>query len=143
MNPLEKKWKWRRFVLFCAEIVADITTSQLRTWKHIFWQHEQHEPHTIIHKYLRIMLSIYSNTVNIKIHFCMKINSNCMPIFNRTPNCTFVNVGQSMSTFYRESFQKGQLDYMYERIARATLHLKGQDSRWYPSLASWLPREKL
>ena len=38
-----------------------------------------------------------------------------MPIFYRTPNLTFVNVGQSMPKFYRESFQKGQLDYMYER----------------------------
>ena len=82
------------------------------------------------------MLLIYFNPVNIKIHFCMKININCMPIFYRTPNLTFVNVGQSMPKFYRESFQKGQLDYMYERIARATLHLKGQDHRWYPSLAS-------
>ena len=52
------------------------------------------------------MLLIYFNPVNIKIHFCMKININCMPIFYRTPNLTFVNVGQSMPKFYRESFQK-------------------------------------
>ena len=31
----------------------------------------------------------------------MKININYMPIFCRTPNCTFVNVGQSKSKFYR------------------------------------------
>jgi hypothetical protein len=35
------------------------------------------------------------------------------------------------------------LYYMYARIARATFHLKGQDNRSYPSLASSLPKGKL
>jgi hypothetical protein len=68
MNPLQKTWMSRRFVFFCAEIVADITTSQLKTWQHIILQHEQHEPHNIIQKYIRIMLLIDSNTVNIKMY---------------------------------------------------------------------------
>ena len=66
----------------------------------------------------------------------MKINIHYMPIFYRTPNCTFVNVSQSKPKFYREPFQKGLLDYMYERIAHANFHLTGQDNRSYPSLAS-------
>ena len=66
----------------------------------------------------------------------MKININYMPICFRTPNCTFVNVGQSKSKSYRNPFHIGLLYYMYARIARATLHLKVQDNRSYPSLAS-------
>ena len=36
-----------------------------------------------------------------------------MPIFYRTPNCTFVNVGQSKPKFYRKPFHIGLLDYIY------------------------------
>ena len=42
----------------------------------------------------------------------MKININYMPIFCRTPNCTFVNVGQSKSKFYIMPFHIGLLDYI-------------------------------
>ncbi len=66
----------------------------------------------------------------------MKISINYMPICIRTPNCTFVNVGQSKSKSYRNPFHIGLLYYMYARIARATFHLKGQDNWSYPSLAS-------
>ena len=61
------------------------------------------------------MLLIYSNTVNIKIHFLYENKQQLHAKFYRAPNCTFVNVGQSMPKFYRESFQKGLLDYMYEQ----------------------------
>jgi hypothetical protein len=47
-----------------------------------------------------------------------------MPIFYRTPNCTFVNAGQSQSKFYHKPFHIGLLDYIYARIARAKFHLK-------------------
>jgi hypothetical protein len=59
-----------------------------------------------------------------------------MPICFRTPNCTFVNVGQSKYKSYRNPFHIGLLYYMYARIARATFHLTAQDNRSYPSLAS-------
>ena len=66
MNPLQKNRESIRIKRrFYAEIVADITTSQLKTWKHIIWQHEHHEPNNIIQKYIRIILLIYLNTVNI------------------------------------------------------------------------------
>jgi hypothetical protein len=69
MNPLQKKWKSRRrFVFLCSEIVSYIAISKLKTWKHIIWQHEQHESHTIIHKCIRtlaclkgVMLSVQEN----------------------------------------------------------------------------------
>ena len=59
-----------------------------------------------------------------------------MPIFYRTPNCTFVNVGQSKPKFYRKPFHIGLLDYIYARIALAKFHLKGQEYRSYSLLAS-------
>ena len=59
-----------------------------------------------------------------------------MPIFNRMPNCTFVNVGQSKPKFYRKLFHIGLLDYIYARIARAKFHLKGQEYRLYSLLVS-------
>jgi len=40
-----------------------------------------------------------------------------------------VNVDQSKPKFYRKPFHIGLLDYIYAPIARATLHLKGQDNR--------------
>ena len=49
-----------------------------------------------------------------------------MPIFYRTPNCTFVNVGQFKPKFYRKHFQIGLLDNIYAQIARAEFHLKGR-----------------
>ena len=66
----------------------------------------------------------------------MKINIIYMPMFYRTPNCTFVNVGQFKTTFYRKPFQIGLLDYIYARIARADFHLKGKENGSYSSLAS-------
>jgi hypothetical protein len=54
----------------------------------------------------------------------MKINIIYMPIFYRTPNCTFVNAGQSQPKFYHKPFHIGLLDYIYARIARAKFHLK-------------------
>ena len=66
----------------------------------------------------------------------MKININCMPISYRTPNCNFMNVGQSKSKLYRKYFHICPLDYIYARITRATFNLKGQDNRSYPSLSS-------
>ena len=66
----------------------------------------------------------------------MKININYMPICFRTPNCTFVNVGQSKSKLYRKPFHIGILYYNYALIACAMFHLKCQDNRSYPSLAS-------
>ena len=59
-----------------------------------------------------------------------------MPIFHRTPNCTFVNVDQSQPKFYRKPFHIGLLDYIYERIARAKFNLKGQENRSYSTLTS-------
>ena len=50
-----------------------------------------------------------------------------MPIFYRTPNCTFVNVGQSKPKLYRKPFHIGLLDYIYEQIVCANVHLKGQE----------------
>jgi hypothetical protein len=47
-----------------------------------------------------------------------------MPIFYRTPNCTFVNVGQSKPKLYRKPFHIGLLDYIYEQIVCANVHLK-------------------
>ena len=51
-----------------------------------------------------------------------------------------VNLGLSLT---ESLFIIGLLNYMYERIARVTLHLKGPENWSYPSLASWLPRGKL
>ena len=52
-----------------------------------------------------------------------------MSIFYTTPICTFVNVDQSQSKFYRKPFHIGLLDYFYERIARAKFNLKGQENQ--------------
>jgi uncharacterized protein with HEPN domain len=68
MNPLQRNESRDVSDFFSTEVVADITTSQLKTWKHIIWQREQHERHNIIHQYITIMLLIYCNTINIKIH---------------------------------------------------------------------------
>ena len=73
----------------------------------------------------------------------MKININYMPICDRRPNCTFVNVGQSKPKLYRKPFHIGLLDYIYARITSATFHLKVQDHRLYPSIARSLPRGKI
>jgi hypothetical protein len=73
----------------------------------------------------------------------MKISIICVPIFYRTPNCTFVNVGQFKPKFYRKHFQIGLLDNIYAQIARAEFHLKGQDNRSYSALASLLLRRTL
>ena len=59
-----------------------------------------------------------------------------MPIFYRTPNCTFVNVGQSKPKLYRKPFHIGLLDYIYEQIVCANVHLKGQEYWTYSSLTS-------
>ena len=59
-----------------------------------------------------------------------------MPIFYRTPNCTFVNVGQSKPKLYRKHFHIGLLNSIYARIACANVHLKGQEYWRYSSLAS-------
>ena len=59
-----------------------------------------------------------------------------MPKIYRTPNCTFMNVGQFRPKFYRKPFQLGLLDYIYVRIARAEFHLKVQENRSYSTLAS-------
>ena len=50
----------------------------------------------------------------------MNINIMYMPMFYRTPNCTFVNVGQFKTKFYRKPF----------------FHLKGKENGSYSSLAS-------
>ena len=65
----------------------------------------------------------------------MKIDINYMPIYYRTPNSTFVNVGQSKSKLYRKPFHISLLYYIYARFARVMLHLKGQYNRSYPSFA--------
>ena len=41
MNPLQRNESRDVSGSFCADIVADITTSQLNTGRHIIWQHEQ------------------------------------------------------------------------------------------------------
>jgi hypothetical protein len=48
-----------------------------------------------------------------------------------------VNIGLHLTESF---FIIGLLEYMYERIARVTLHLKDLENWSYPSLASWLPR---
>ena len=59
-----------------------------------------------------------------------------MSICYRTPNCIFVNVGQPKPKYYRKPFHIRILDYIYARIVSETFHLKGQDNRSSPSLAS-------
>jgi len=66
----------------------------------------------------------------------MKINIIYIPIFYRTPNCTFVNAGQSKPKFYSKPFHIALLDFIYARIIRAKFHLKGRENLSYSSLAS-------
>jgi hypothetical protein len=55
------------------------------------------------------------------------------PSISRPPLSEQQYPGLSKSKLYRKYFHICPLDYIYARITRATLHLKGQANRSYPS----------